>query len=119
MNLRELRVNGSPLTAAVVIGAARRLLLAENWKKLAEFGGLNRHWAYSLYKRMGFVLRKAMTFKGRYSFETFAAEKRRFLDEVVQTVELEEIPPELIINWDQTGCIFSILDLGGERKKES
>ena len=109
--LRELRINGSPLTAAVAIGAARGLLLAENRYKLAEFGGhidLNRHWAYSLYKRMGFVLRKATTAKGRYSHETFAAEKKRFLDKVVLTVEQEEIPPELIINCDQTGvCLVS------------
>ena len=107
--LREIRNNGSPLTAAVAIGAARGLLLAENRNKLAEFGGhidLNRHWAYSLYKRMGFVQRKATTAKGKYSPEKFTAEKRKFLDEVVLTVEQEEIPPELIINWDQTGIHF-------------
>lgn len=52
---------------------------------------------------MGFVLRKVTTAKGRYSPERFTVEKRRFLDEVVLTVEQEEIPPELIINWDQTG----------------
>ena len=42
------------------------------------------------------------TAKGKY----FTAEKRKFLDEVVLTVEQEEIPPELIINWDQTGICF-------------
>lgn len=29
--------------------------------------------------------------------------KKNFLDEVVTTVTMEEIPPELILNWDQTG----------------
>lgn len=107
--LKEIRKNGGPLTASVAIGAARGLLLAENRSRLAEFGGhidLNRHWAYSLYNRMGFVQRKSTTAKGKYSAETFIAEKRKFLNEVVLTVEQEEIPPELIINWDQTGIRF-------------
>ena len=32
--LKEIRKNGSPLTAAVAIGAARGLLLAENRKRI-------------------------------------------------------------------------------------
>ena len=107
--LKEIRKNGGPLTASVAIGAARGLLLAENRSRLAEFGGhidLNRHWAYSLYNRMGFVQRKSTTAKGKYSAETFIAEKRKFLNKVVLTVEQEEISPELIINWDQTGIHF-------------
>ena len=58
MYLKEVINNGGLLTAAVAIDTARGLLLAENQNKLAEFGGhidLNRHWAYSQYKRMGFV----------------------------------------------------------------
>ena len=33
----------------------------------------------------------------------FAKAKKEFLQEVVSTVEMEDIPPELIMNWDQTG----------------
>lgn len=29
--------------------------------------------------------------------------KRKFLEDVVSVVKMEEIPPELILNWDQTG----------------
>jgi len=29
--------------------------------------------------------------------------KREFLDNIVIIVEMEEIPAELILNWDQTG----------------
>ena len=39
----------------------------------------------------------------KFSVENFAAKKKEFLDDLVTTVEMEEIPPELIINWDQTG----------------
>ena len=33
----------------------------------------------------------------------FECLKEEFLQDVVTTVEMEEIPPELILNWDQTG----------------
>ena len=39
----------------------------------------------------------------KFSVENFAAKKKEFLDDLVTTVEMEEILPELILNWDQTG----------------
>ena len=44
--------------------------------------------------------RKATTSKSKHTVTNF---KKSFLDEVVTTVLMEEIPPELVINWDQTG----------------
>jgi len=41
--------------------------------------------------------------KSKYSVKIFAKVKRDFLKEVVATVEMEEIPPELILIWDQIG----------------
>ena len=73
---------------------------------LAEFGGhvqLNKHWAYSLLSRMQFVKRKATTAKSEHQTAHFAQLKQSFLNDVVTTVTMEEIPPELILNWDQTG----------------
>ena len=73
---------------------------------LVEFGGhveLNRHWAYSLLHRMNFVQRKVTTAKSKYAITDFDCVKTEFLEDVVATVEMEEIPPELILNWDQTG----------------
>ena len=52
---------------------------------------------------MNFVQRKGTTAKAKYSEADFAKMKREFLDEFVTIVEMEEIPPELILNWDQTG----------------
>ena len=72
----------------------------------AEFGGpvlLNRHWAYSLLRRMKFVKRK-------FTISNFEELKESFLNEVVTTVFMEEIPPDLILNWDQTG--IKIVDDG-------
>ena len=52
---------------------------------------------------MKFVQRKATTSKSKYTPENFSAVKKSFLEDVVTTVDMEGIPPELIMNWDQTG----------------
>ena len=104
--LRKVRDGGGTVTARIAVAAARGLLLKYDKRMLAEFGGpleLNRHWAYSLYKRMKFVRRKATTAKSKYTIADFERVKKTFLDEVISTVTMEEIPPELILNWDQTG----------------
>ena len=104
--LRRIREDGGPVTAGIAIAAARGLLMAEHKNRLVENGGhikLNRHWAYGFFRRMGFVQRKPTTAKSKFSVENFAAKKKEFLDELVTPVEMEEIPPELILNWDQTG----------------
>ena len=52
---------------------------------------------------MDFVKRKATTAKSKLSVESFASVKRQFLADVASTVQMEEIPMELILNFDQTG----------------
>ena len=52
---------------------------------------------------MKFVRRKATTAKSKHTPKDFASLKESFLDDVVATVTMEEIPMELILNWDQTG----------------
>ena len=91
------------MSARIAMAAAWGILLKCNRTKLAEFGGhveLNRQWAHSLLKRMKLVQRKA---KSKASEANFAKQKKVFLNDVVATVTMEEIPIELILNWDQTG----------------
>ena len=38
-----------------------------------------------------------------YSPENFEAVKASYIEEIRTTIEFKEIPPELVINWDQTG----------------
>ena len=52
---------------------------------------------------MKFVQRKVTTAKSKHIIADFTWLKEQFLQDVVVTVEMEEIPPELILNWDQTG----------------
>ena len=51
---------------------------------------------------MGFVKRKAST-KIKLSVEDFEKKKDIFLADIKAIVTMEEIPPELVLNWDQTG----------------
>ena len=91
------------------MAAARGMLLASDRSKLAEYGGhilLNHHWAYSFLRRMNFVQRRATTAKSKYPVSDFAEIKKSFLTSLIQIVTMEEIPAELILNWDQTGIMI-------------
>ncbi len=52
---------------------------------------------------MKFVKRKATTAKSKHTVEDFATLKRSFLDDLTSIVTMEDVPPELVLNWDQTG----------------
>ena len=104
--IRRVREQGGSVSSQIVIGAARGILASLNKVKLKEFGGhidLNRHWELLLLHHMNFVQRKATTAKGKYSLESFAENKTEFLNDLVTTVQMEDVPPELVLNWDQTG----------------
>ena len=102
------------------MAAARGILLKCNQRMLAECGGhieLNRFWARSLLRRTNFVQRKVSTAKSKHTVANLASLKRSFLSDFHTTVTMEEIPAELIFNWDQTGIKF--LDYGATRFKKS
>ena len=52
---------------------------------------------------MKYVQRKATTSKSKCSLVAFEEKKVEFLDAVAEAVIMEEIPAELVLNWDQTG----------------
>lgn len=70
---------------------------------------------------MGFVKRRAST-KAKVSIENFEEVKAQFLLDIKAVVEFEEIPFDLIINWDQTGinyvCTHGVVDYGKRRSKK-
>ena len=59
---------------------------------------LPKGWAKSLLTHMGMVKRKVSS----KVFERFDVIKQAFLLDIKNIVCLDKIPPELIINWDQT-----------------
>lgn len=104
--LKKVRDQGGVITASVVVAAARGILLSYDRSKLLEFGGhidLSRQWAYSVLSRMKYVRRKSTTSKSKHTPADFDQLKKSFLNDVASVVNMEEIPPELILNWDQTG----------------
>ena len=104
--LKKVRKGGGVVSARIAMAAARGIVLTCDRSTLVEFGGhvhLSRHWAYSLLHRMKFVQRKVTTAKSKHAVAEFEKLKKQFLDDVVATVEKEEISLELILNWDQTG----------------
>ena len=101
----DTRKIGGAVSTAIVRAGARGILLSQDRSMLAEFGGpatLSKAWAISLLKRMNFTKRRSTT-KCSMPPENFIVEKRKFLQDIVDMVKVEDIPPELIFNWDQTG----------------
>lgn len=99
--IRSVREGGGNISARVVTGAAQGILEYYGKEDLAKL--INRHWTYSLLKRMNFVQRKVTTSKSKYTLAYFAELKNSFLQSIVETVTMEEISPQLVLNWDQTG----------------
>ena len=75
---------------------------------LASNGGgvtLTKDWAKYLLCRMGFVKRRGST-KAKVAIEDFEAIKELYLLDIKNVVQMDEIPPDLIVNWDQTGIHY-------------
>ena len=59
---------------------------------------------------MGYVQRKATTSKSKITEVGFSDSKQLFLSDVRAIVIMEEVPPELVLNWDQTGIKIVPID---------
>jgi len=83
---------------------AEGIVCSKDSKLLAQNGGsilISKYWAKSLMARMNFVKRKATT-KVKISNVNFEECKTQFAYDVKAIMGLEEIPDELVINWDHT-----------------
>ena len=101
----KTRENGGTINTDIVISVAMGILKALDRTRLAEYGGpatLTKSWGKLLLKRMHFTKRRGTT-KYRMPVEEFKNIWSAFLQEVIDIVEMENIPSELIFKWDQTG----------------
>ncbi len=106
--LTSLRENGAVVNTAILIACAEGIVKTKDCNLLACNGGhisLTKDWAKSLMGRMGLVKRRAST-KAKVRPDDFEALKLQFLLDIKTVVEMDEIPLDLIINWDQTGINY-------------
>ena len=99
-----LRDSGGVINTSIAIAAATGIFRKRDTSLLAENGGhiaLSKHWAQYLLQRMGYVKQKSTT-KVKVSVEDLESLKEQFLLDIKAIVKLEDIPHDLILNWDQT-----------------
>ena len=106
--IREVRSSGGVVNTAITLAAAKGIVLAKDANMLSENGGylnLTSDWAKRLLSRMGLVKRKATT-TVKTTVEVFEDLKVQFLTNIETVSMLEDIPKDLVINWDQTAVKF-------------
>ncbi len=106
--VKNLRDNGGVVNSAIVIAGAEGIIKSHDSNLLKENGGhiaCSKSWAKSFLGRLGYVKRRVST-KAKVTVADFDAYKAQFIFDIQAIVELEEIPPDLIINWDHTGIHY-------------
>ena len=96
-----MQSTGTTVNTAVVIACAEGILMHED-VNLPSRVNLNKRSAQYMLQRMGYVKWKA-TSKSKVTVENFAEIKADFLLEVKHVIAMDEIPAELVTNFDQTG----------------
>ena len=80
------------------------MLLKHNKALLDEFGGevkLTKEWGRSILRRMCFTKHRENS-KTKMLLENFAEIRDNYLIDIQSVIEMENIPSDLVINWDQT-----------------
>ena len=106
--ITTLREAGCVINSAIVMGAAEGIVKKHNSNLLATNGGhieINKGWAKGFLNRMGFVKRRAST-KAKVNPSDFESYKQQFVFDIQTVMEMEEIPRQLVINWDHTGIQY-------------
>ena len=62
---------------------------------------MNKEWARSVLRCMGFTKRRTSS-KSKVTPDNFTEIKEQFLIDVETVIDMEEVPPSLVINWDHT-----------------
>ncbi len=106
--ITALRSNGAVVNTAIVKACAEGIVRSKDSNLLFSKGGhiaLTKDWAKSILHRMGLVKRRA-SMKSKVSVENFEELKEQYLIDIKANVVMDEIPDELVINWDQTGIHY-------------
>ena len=101
----KLKERGCPVNMEIVRVVAKGVVKAMDTTRLAECGGpatLSVARAKSLLHRMDFTKRRGST-KSGMGPDDLEKVKKSFLSEIMETIAMNDVPEDLIFNWDQTG----------------
>ena len=103
--IQAVRDAGGVITSGIAIAAGKAILHKYNPSLIDEDDGLTIHlttnWAKLLLYRMGFVKRKGCSTK-KLMVHNIEEIKEQFLFDIEVVVRMEDIPDDLILNWDHT-----------------
>ena len=106
--ISELHANGCPVNTAIVIATGQGIVKDYDSNLLSENGGhltLTKDWAKYLLKKLSFVKRRSSS-AAKVSVNNLNQLKSQFIFDIQSIVEMEEIPSDIIINWDQTAIKY-------------
>ena len=106
--IKSLREAGAVINTAIVMAVGEGIVKSDDSNKLMCNGGhlcITKSWAKSLLNRLGYVKRRGSS-KAKVTVTEFDAYKSQFVYDIETIMEMEEIPKELIINWDHTGIHY-------------
>ena len=106
--LDALRANGAVVNTVIAVACAEGIVRSRESNPLACNGGhiaLLKHWGKHLLSRMGYMECRART-KAKVAVQNFDEVKSQFLLDIKVVIEVDEIPFDLLINWDQTGIHY-------------
>lgn len=102
--IRSHWAEGGPVTSSIVMAVGRATVQKYDPKLLVENGGplsLTSNWAKSLLYRMNYVKRRGCSTK-KVMIHDFEGVKVNFLNDILAIVKMEDIPDNLVLNWDHT-----------------
>ena len=99
--LIAVRSKGGVINIHVVRAATIALLASNQSPQLLKFD-MPRSWVQSVYKRMGFVKRMGTTTRPPIPQGLYNECRHKFLGDIKDKIRKYDIPPELILNADQT-----------------
>lgn len=106
--VKAQRDKGTVVNTETVMATARGVVVSHDANLLAEIGGhidTSKSWATRFLERLNMVKRKGTT-AVKILPTTFEKVKKQFLSDICSMVVMEDIPEDLIINWDQTGLKY-------------
>ena len=102
--LKQLHSIGAVINTAIVMATVEGIVNNEDSNLLAKNGGtivLSKHWARSIMTLMNFVKRRGNS-KSKVTCTNFEDLREQFLFDIKTIIEFEEVPDDLVLNWDHT-----------------